>query len=80
MAGKRRRKRDLDLRDFWPWYESHTSITPGMHAQPPPFGLGELHDDANDVPLPASARKLLQIFYIVVTVVLIVAVVYGIFH
>ena len=75
MARKRRPgKRDLDLRAFWPWYERNT---PRSYAEPPPFRLADIHDDA-DVPLPTSARMLLRILFIVVAVVLLVTVVYAI--
>jgi hypothetical protein len=72
-------KRDLDLRDFWPWYER--SINHGWpNAEPPPFSLQDIHDDTDDRPLPAIARRLLQVFYIVVAVVLFATVMYGVLH
>ena len=79
MARKRRpRKRELDLREFWPWYER--SINRGLDAEPPPFRLSDIHDDAKDPPPPPAIRRVLQILQILVAVVLIGAMVYAIFR
>jgi len=75
MGRKRRlRKRRLDLRDFWPWYERNPGGEIG--AEPPPFALDDIRRDSPPIP----GRKLLQILCIVVAVVVLATVVYGIFR
>jgi hypothetical protein len=43
MSGKRagRRRKDRDVRHFWPWYERTPSITE-VPAEPPPFTLEDI--------------------------------------
>jgi hypothetical protein len=45
------KKPRYDLRNFWPWY-SRQLPTRGGHAEPPPFRLGDLHEQ--EVPLVAG--------------------------
>ena len=73
MAQKRRRK-DLDLRDFWPWYERSWPVKGGFHAQRPPFELGDLSDDP-----PLRGRWILQVLSILVALLLTVFVIWGMF-
>lgn len=70
----RLRKRGLDLRDSWPWYERNPGGEIG--AEPRPFAL----EDIRRAQPPIPGRKLLQILCIVVAVVLLATVVYRIFR
>ena len=56
------KKRRYDLRDFWPWYERYLP-TAKRPADPPPFGLREIHKDE---PLPRWERRFWQILSLAV--------------
>ena len=71
------RKRRLDLRDFWPWYERSWHVKGGRHAQPPPFTLQDIH--SGDEP-PTSGLKWFQAFFVLVAIVVAGLAMWMIFH
>lgn len=69
------RKRRLDLRDFWLWYERHSSIRDDLLAsQQPPFQLRDIAQNP-----PRYGRPWVVGFWVVVGVV-VACVIWAIVH
>ena len=49
------RKRQRDLRDFWPWYERQTGLPQYYRSERPPFELSDLSKTPETIP-PRSHR------------------------
>ena len=70
------RKRQRDLRDFWPWYERHMEHGEGP-AEPPPFYLSEISTPETISPV---ARRLAQGVTIAAAILVFVYIAWALFQ
>jgi len=70
------RKREKDLRDFWPWYERTVRRGFVTGSSAPPFRLGEIA--GKEPPLPGL--RWLRLIWIAGGVLLVVTFVWRLFH
>lgn len=70
------RKRNFDLREFWPWYE-RAWLTKGGRATPAPFTLKDI---ASPVPASPLENRLIGIVVIAVAVLAGIGVVWALFY
>ena len=75
-----RRKRDYDLREFWPWYERSWMPWSRLQAQPPPFRLRDLHPEDHSISGPWIVRVLVRFVTILMAAAAVAMVIWRVFH